>query len=597
VRQAGADFGYEPSAIETPKRRRKLGEPIYGDPEPATTSEAPEADEAPGQENAESPTGLNVSRGSMLSIVGELLTYPIKSGRAAFIVSASALILFVVDYMVKFSFGPALLVGGAALICLILYPKAYLVRVAEAGTQGHKELPGWPDVGETGGLGLRLFLTDAACLFPAIVVFFGLVFQGSAIEYPSIGTKAHMLASGEEPLKGKSAANAEFLDTSGNAISMTGNWSVIALLGRDTGEQVSLADMTENLPSAGMGVTVWHAMQVWDIERVGRACGKGVRVYGAYADPAMKKIHAKYPFTIPTEDEDEDENDYEEDYEDEDEEEELDPFGYKSRDHVLGELDRAMGNAEHGMGVAAGGAVRGQGPLKPDAESYSQSPFKALTLIHTEGFQWPEPLTGTTRFPAVVVVDPKGIVRRQYPTGIYDRQLYADVLDLRAGGTGYARPKTLPLTAMIFVSETEGSSLPPFIGWGLLLVALLAGCFYYPMALLMMVCFTSGAMAFRYPAAIRAIAATWSDYVVVAILFVAVEFGGAIVGNSLEFILRNLLHVPSLVVFIFGDYLQWWITFYGLLVCSYAVGRYYQLNADRLGWFTKPWEQDETAEA
>jgi hypothetical protein len=105
------------------------------------------------------------------------------------------------------------------------------------------------------------------------------------------------------------------------------------------------------------------------------------------------------------------------------------------------------------------------------------------------------------------------------------------------------------------------------------------------MALLMMVCFNSGTMPFRYPAGIRAIAATKGDYLVLAGVFVGVQIGAGVVGVGADFVLRNVLHIPSLIAFMAGDYMQAWLTFYGLLVASYAVGRFYQLNAQRLAWF------------
>jgi hypothetical protein len=173
-------------------------------------------------------------------------------------------------------------------------------------------------------------------------------------------------------------------------------------------------------------------------------------------------------------------------------------------------------------------------------------------------------------------------VRREYNAGVDDRKLYADVLDLMEGGNGDAKRRSLPAEAYGLKSKARSPVIQKVatIVFGALL---LAGLFYYPMALLLTVVFTNASMGFRYPLAIGSIARTLPEYSIVAGLFIAIDLLGGALGLGFDRALRNALPGP-LATFL-GGYSQAWLVMYGATVCAWAMGRYYLRQQHELRWF------------
>jgi hypothetical protein len=120
-------------------------------------------------------------------------------------------------------------------------------------------------------------------------------------------------------------------------------------------------------------------------------------------------------------------------------------------------------------------------------------------------------------------------------------------------------------------------------GFGLVSLLVLAGLFYYPIALMLTVSFTDGFMALRYPTGLRAIADTLSDYVLLAGLFVGIEVLGRGVGAVLDRLLRKMGGPGKYL----GLFAQDWVLVLGAVIVAHALGRYYLRNKDELGWFRR----------
>ncbi|MBX3469209.1 MAG: hypothetical protein KF878_20235 [Planctomycetes bacterium] len=506
--------------------------------------------------------------------LGLILRYPATS-LGLFVVSSGALLVFLIDLL--FSGVRILPPGtGLALLPLALYIYSYLVCVAEAACQGREELPDWPDLGATIGLGWRLLLASAAAFAPAVLAGCLLVkASGPGIDrarIPSVGRDAVNLA-GVKGLvaPGTRAADAEFVTLDGAPAPLAGGWSVLGLLGKDTADDTGTDEAFANLPSAGFGVVIDHAAQIHDLERVGRALAGKVQVYAAFADPRCKIVWGRHPYAVPAS--------------------VRERFGYSELDYTSGDddphevgpddegsdVDEALGRARDlaGRNAAAHGAR---------VHPLAQSPFTALRFIRTEGYVFPDPFAQVRRLPAVYVLDPQGVVRREYATGVDDEKLHGDLLDLLRGGKGDAVRQPLPPSAY-GLSERVGRSGAATLATGLLLLALLFGVLYFPMALLLMVAFNDGWMAFQYPAGLRAIGVAARDYAVVAGVFV----GASVAGWLLQALLTATVvrALPAALGALVQGYLHQWLWLYGALVSTYAAGRFYYRNRDAIGWFNR----------
>jgi hypothetical protein len=181
------------------------------------------------------------------------------------------------------------------------------------------------------------------------------------------------------------------------------------------------------------------------------------------------------------------------------------------------------------------------------------------------------------------VLDPQGVIKREYATGVDDEQLFGDLLDLMSGGDGDALRVSLPPSAYGITAKGLGAG--PVVAFGLVLLFVGFGLFYLPMAMLLMVSFNDGAMAFQYPAGLKAISVAAKDYVVVAGLFLGTSIVGWLMNGLAKVTISKVM--PPILGWFVCQYVNHWIWFYGALVSTYAVGRFYYRNREAIGWFSK----------
>lgn len=586
LRRGGGGFGYEPMQPEAVPSRGRLGTPPVSSPpggeagpEPAAfdarfAPPAAHAHKAPGRvEQAPPPPPARPLRQE----IGLVLSYPLRGPEGLALLGVGA---------VFFAFLKLLPAWGLFLVgTLLTYPTAYLVKVAEEAMRGNTELPAWPDFDplELLGLALRMFLALLAGLLPFVVVCV-LLFRGAGLPdgFQTIGKDAHLSAGATpEIAPGTPASDAVFLKIDGTSeVRLGGKWTILGLLERDLADDTGMSQMLQEMPRGGFGVLINDMFQIYDLERVGRALGgrSQVQVLAAYADPANKILRYRWPHLFP-----EDEpatgggSGFDPGFDEPDEEDpgQEDPGegAFPGRPGLSDDLQRAMDTAARGAAVSAGTAPAGpHAPVDPG--------FQVVEMVKTGEMAFPGPFARLKRFPCVYVIDPQGRVAREYSTGVYDQKLYADVLNLMAGGAGDTWPKELPPAALGLPGSGSGPG-----GWILASVLYLAGLFYTPMALLLTVAFTSGVLAFNYPAGFRAIQASFSDYLTLYLLLVGVTVLVLVGQFGAELVLRRTM---SAVV---GGVVSWFvmaaIAFYGLCVQAFGIGRYYYGNQARIGWFNR----------
>jgi hypothetical protein len=607
LRQAGAGFGYEPSEPEPrPRASARLGQVPSEAFEDPPAEEAPPADDVPDSRFAMPeahrappedpdrprfgpPPGAEPKRiPPITESVAHILAYPVQNRESVALVTMGALFIMFLSLipvwvMIKWIPVLALAVG---------YPFAYLVSVTEGAMQGREEVPGWPEFAflEHLFMVLRLAVICAACFAPALLVgclLFGTYLGMGDPPAPdplwtrTVGSEAASLAP-KDPEVGEdvSVAAITFLDAKTEAeVSLKSDkWTILALVSKDTGEEIGGEMGREEARS-----------QVYDIERVGRAMDGDVRVLAVYADTANKLIYGQWHWAVPDEvrerfeedssgygddeyyDEYDDEEYYDEDYED-----------FDSREDIGDGLDDAQGRA---------GLIGGNLPPDPNYLDTKTSPFEHVQILRHPEFLWPEPFNKNKRLPAVFLIDPDGVIQREYSRGVYDEALYADLSNLRLGGDGHTMfSKPLPPAARGLEAP---SSVVAGAGIGLVLLLLAAGFVYYPMALLLMAGFNTATASLLYPAGFRAIGVALKDYMALGAILLAASM---IVGPTLEFAVRFglSLFLPAWLAFIFSSMAQAWVTFYAQLVTAYGVGRYFYANQKRIGWFEKGGSQIDT---
>lgn len=577
LRRGGGGFGYEPQPVEAAPARGRLGTtpiaataPVEAIPDdgrfgpPAAHLAQAHAE----REQAPPPPPARPLREEL----GLVLTYPLRGPEGPALLALGAFF---------FAFLKVLPMWGVFLVgTLLTYPTAYLVKIAEEAMRGRTELPTWPEFDplELLGLAIRMFLALLAGMLPCVVVCL-LLLRGPKLPdgFQTIGPDAH-LSAGKTPdiPPATSAADATFLQVDGTSeVKLGGKWTILGLLERDLADDTGMSRMMQDLPRGGFGVLINDGFQIYDLERVGRALGgRGqVRVLAAYADPANKVLRYRWPHLFPPDEPAAASPGWEPDEGDETDEGEPGDEAFPSRPEVKETLDRAMATAQRGTAITAGTAPREGGP-RPDPG------FQVVEFVKSSEMVFPAPFQQLKRFPCVYVIDPQGRVAREYSTGVCDRKLYADMLDLMGGGRGDTWPKDLPPAALGLAGGVPGIG-----GWLAATALYLAGLFYTPMALLLTVVFTSGVLAFNYPAGFRAIQASLPDYLSLYLLLVGVSVLVVVGQAGAELLLRRLM--PATI----GGAASWFvmaaIAFYGLSVQAFGIGRYYYANQARIGWFSR----------
>ncbi|MEZ6186665.1 MAG: hypothetical protein R3F62_16850 [Planctomycetota bacterium] len=509
----------------------QAGAPAWADPNPYAASEPepayPDGGYAPPPPNH-----------SLWAEVGNLVLYPVRTPHSIALVCLGAVLLALVGGAARFSVG-VLGVGCCGLAVMGIYVWMFLIDVTRTGISGGEEVPPFPDFDVESAVGtfVRVLSLQIACYLPVILLTcVSLTFARDAIaflierNYPTIGSEAHLLSGDAQRLKGQSAADALLYDLEGDRIELSGQWTILGLLGQDVGDDT--VDF-QDLPTG----TVNHGFQIYDLDRVGRALSGKVTVLAAYADPRRRILSARWPFTIP-----------------EDERNEMHELMVEHEEE-LGELDDF-----------------GFGPL--------HNPFVTIRFANSEEAWFPAPFETERRFPQVYVLDPSGKIVRQYDTGVYDQKLYADVLSLMAGGDGDAWPTSLPGHVYVTPGETpQGSSSSFVLLLGIMGLAALFGLVYFPMAYLLMVLHDSPASPWLYPLAFRSMLAAPGDYAALLVIgvgilvlsWVAQIFLGVLFASAPWFLQLLLVQAP-------GNFLA----FYSQVALCYAAGRFYYLNQDRL---------------
>lgn len=607
LRLAGGGFGYEPMEPEAPlgKRPGAAASPATPAPGPSGPDAQPPADDArfappaddarfaPPADDARFAAPAGDSRFAppaahraaptieqapppparpLREEVGLVLAYPFRGPEGAALLGMGALFFSLLQLVPVYGL---LLVGS-----LLTYPTAYLVTIAEEAMRGRTELPSWPEFNplELLYLALRMALALLSGMLPFALAW-GLLLlpQGYPPDMRTIGPDAHLSASATPNIApGTPVGEASFLALDGQTEVRAGGgtWTVLGLLGRDTADDTGMDQMMANLPRGGFGVLIFDGWQAYDLDRVGRALGRDrVRVLGAYADPAEKVMRANWPFLAPPEEEPAPAPAAPDPIDEGDDEE----GGGEAFPRPVGvdeTLHKAMDKAAEGTrGVTMAGPEAMFAPPE-------KNPFLVLELIKTRELVFPAPFAGVKRLPCVYVIDPQGRVAREYATGVHDEKLYADLLNLMAGGRGDTWPKRLPPQVLGL------SGGPGPVSYGLVALLYLAGLFYTPMALLLTVGFTSALLAFNYPAGLRAIQASLPDYVTLFALLCGVSLLVLVAQLGAEWALR--LVIPSPMI---GGALAWFasgvILFYGLTVQAFGIGRYYWGNQGRLAWFRR----------
>jgi peroxiredoxin len=552
LRMAGA-FGYEPPPPTSPP---PPGTAPTADPTSEAPPPAPEPAPAPPPEDDPAPSfsrpttfevtgppipvvgGVPVSftYASFADEVKTILSFPVR-GPAVAVVSIGA-----VFGAVAVALGSiAGIFGWFLSLFIIVYYHAYQVKVTNRITAGHDDLPDWPDPGESGGLGWRLFVCDVACFLPAFLLLLAPLFlaggssRGAAEAREkgktTVGDDATELAGATPKAVNNDVSDEEFLDAAESTVRISdykGKWVVVGLIDKDDAGDTALR----------RGIAT---PEVFDLDRLARA-DKETVVLACMIDPGERRM--------------------------------------KALGLVKDEAPRPAVEKEGDDEVPE--RTKLPRDLNPDPlhKNLGVPPqIKRLKVIRTRDFAMPDRFGGVTLYPTVWVIDPTGRIRKEYESGASDHKLYGVLTDLRKGGSGDAPPRPLP--------GEEGRGMQ--LGFSLSLsgmlftLGLLFGMAYHPMAFLMVVVFTSGAIAFNYPGVIGSILRTHRDYLQVISVLIVASILGKLVSYAVNDVL--LLPFPVLVRAIASGVVDWWVFLYTLLVEAYALGRFYVRNQRALGWF------------
>jgi hypothetical protein len=460
-----------------------------------------------------------------------ILTFPIRGSTLA-IVTVGAVVGAILGFL-----------PGFASIFILFYYQAYQVKVANHVTAGHTDAPDWPDVGEIVGLGFRLFLCNVACFLPAVVGAYlaaNVAFSSgpSAPRFEripgsnTVGDDADQLAGSGSKVVGNDVSDEEFADRNGNPYRLSqfkGRWVVLGLIDRDDSSDSAI---TRPLASP----------EVYDLDRLAQAVNE-IKVVAVIIDPGERRFKAlglvnEGPTRLPEHEGDEETGE---------------------RTHLPPNINP---DPLHRRFETGGGELQ------------------RLEVIRATEFFMPEKFNKATSYPTVWIIDPSGKVRRVFDGGASDRKIYATWVDLKRGGSGSVKARSLP------GEKPDSLNLLPSFGFMGLLVGVLyiLGMFYHPMAFLMTVVFSNGGIGFNYPAGIGSILRTQRDYFhVVAVLIAAwlvTVVATMLVGDVL------LLPTPNVVRVIGTEITKWWLLLYSLLVEAFALGRFYVRNQKELGWLS-----------
>jgi hypothetical protein len=576
LRQAGGGFGYEPTEIETVKPAGRLG--VVSTPSAFVAPPGPEEDDfdegeagrfMPPAEDMVQVGAIRAPVPPLRSEIGRILKLPLNPHGLAMIALGAMLVFFLSAVM-----GRVPCIFLIPLIGLFLYPTAYLIKVMRCAMSGQEDLADWPDF-DFGGLlgdGLRMAMVFVASGFPIVVgaCVFGAaagMLGGSkkkAEVVKSIGEQAHM-AAGETPkiAPGTDVSDVVFL-AAGQQDEVRvgeGKWTVLGLLGRSEADDTGMTQAMDDMPTGGFGISLMHAWQIYDMDRVGQAAGRDkVRVLAVYADPDERIIQSKFPWLIPP------------------------PEGDDDDDDAFDETRRASINADLQSAMDKGATLHGG---RRTRQPPGVNELKVTEVVRTSGWVFPGAFEKIKRIPCVYLIDPQGKIVREYSTGAYDELIYGDLLNAMTGGDGHAQPVSLPYD----IKPTGGLSIAAFATGGarvvlfiLFLVFVVAGLFYYPMANILMGVFDSPTTPFFYPAGFRAMAVAWKDYLALAGVLVGLNVVAGLWGTLGSFLLGHILPWPldGLVI----NSVAGCISFYSGIVSSYAIGRYYYANQEAIGWLT-----------
>jgi hypothetical protein len=554
LRLAGGGFGYEPPP-------EKPAAPPEAPAAPAAPPEAPASAEPPPEVAPASPAPIAVrglvAHGTpgaprpatpLAAEAIRILTIPLRGRGSLFITLGSLLTGFFV-YLATHSLGMFAIYTIPPMGLVLIYFNAFQQKTANAATAGLLDLPDWPDWDETIGLGLRLLLVELATFGPFLVVLFPLFF-GSAKKIallPTIGNGADGMARKNPPCVGKNVANEVLYDKDDTAVRLGdrhGRWLVLALLEKDTGDDTGMDALARSLPQIGPGLLYVPVAQPLDLVRVGKAL-PDVDMAVVFIDPGLRYFK-RYGIVF-------------------DEPSPRAPV----RETPSGDDDE-MPDRSHPIDVNKLPFVSHATARPKPAEIAGISQF-----LRTHEFEMPGALGGKSFVPTVWVLDPSGVVRREFQGGVRDQVLYAALKDLKAGGNGAVDPELLPLAAY-GLEEPVGLEI---LAW----ILAAAGVLYYPMALLMATIFTSGAVAFQYPIGLAAIAKTAKDYFLLVVLLGATLLGARFLSAGLSIALRSHLGLLGGVLVV---WVRAWLSFYGALVVCVGIGRFYVRHERTLAWLT-----------
>ena len=465
-------------------------------------------------------------------------------------------------------------------LAFMAYPITFLIDCTRYGSLGRNHLPNFPDFDM--GLIANLWRTIQvwfACALPAIVILVPMFIlmaslgsskrkEAQATPIFSIGESAYNSRRAEKDWfvpKGTDLSGTAFLEPGTDAeVTLGGEWTVIGLLNRSNADDtMTTVEFTDMGAASALGSGGIPGFQAHDLDRVGRTLAGRVKVYAAYADPDERIVRSRFPWLRPGGDSDE-------------WEEEVDPDDPQAARQAAARdaLDKA------GQKMTFNRAKRNR-----DNGIYVTNRFQGLEVLKTSDWTFPGAFEGIKPLPVVYVLNAEGKVVKEYGSGVDDEQLYGDLENLMRGGDGDESRKMLPP----HIKPPQAFGLASMAaGGGLVIMVLifiplvLAGYFYWPAAQLIMVTFDSGTMAFNYPAAIRAIRAGFKDYLALVGIIVGLSFVGAVVGRLISMI---LFFAPGFIRGGLSSFVSSVFYFYSQVVGAYAIGRYYYVNKEAIGWF------------
>jgi len=591
LRQQGGGFAYEPPEELAPRPpRRGVGAPLgaaigagaaaagpiagadtVDDPSPHDDDPrfAPRAEHFAEHSHTEEEVHVPLLRED----IKRILKLPVEKGGIGMLVLGTLMVsVSTMIPLTPFTLLPAL--------AFMAYPITFLIDCTRYGSLGRNHLPNFPDFDM--GLIANLWRTIQvwfACAMPAIVILVPMFFlmgalgsskrkEARALPVFSIGESAYDARRAEKDWyvpKGTDMSGTVFLEPGTDAdVTLGGEWTVVGLLNRSNADDtMTTVEFTDMGAASALGSGGIPGFQAHDLDRVGRAMAGRVKVYATYADPDERIVRSRFPWLRPGGGSEEWEE--EEDPDDPQAAREaaardaLDKAGQKMT------FNRAKRNRDNGI--------------------YVTNRFQGLEVLKTSDWTFPGAFSGIKPLPVVYVLNAEGKVVMEYGSGVDDEQLYGDLENLMRGGDGGGSRKMLPP----HIKPPQGFALASMAaGGGLVIMILifiplvLAGYFYWPAAQLIMVTFDSGGMAFNYPAAIRAIRAGFKDYLALVGIIVGLSFIGMLVGQLISMI---LFFAPGFIRGGLSSFVSSVFYFYSQVVGAYAIGRYYYVNKEAIGWF------------